>query len=228
MRANQAGRMVMALLASMAIHAGLLTSFERAGRGGVPVAPAARLQIDARLESPPPTVVPREPDPSAPSVNEPPLRQERAPRAHVPRPPRPAPALPPSPALVTPSADAAPARDPRVAGIEPQSQGRVAGSSDIESIDQYRLAMILVARRLQARTASAADRPAGVTGRVGVLLAIGANGGLRGARIARSSGHPALDEQALELMLRSRAETPLPLALAQREFEIVVTVVFEN
>ena len=237
---SSTGRIATALLASLGVHAALLASFDPAGRGGPlgRTTPTRIVQIDARLE---PMVTSAFAPPTAPAkvaTNAPQGDDSMHPARIIPQPAMrqqpirtPARTEPKVEATVTP-APAAPAlpskeiRDTRVAGLESQRQGSIAEPSDIESVDQYRLAVIFAARRLQGRAVTLA--PKGIGGRVGVQLAIGANGVLRGARIIKSSGDASLDDQALELLLRSRDETPVPPALSRREFEIAVTIVFEG
>ena len=237
---NSTGRIATALLASLGVHAALLASFDPASRGG-PMGrntPARIVQIDARLD---PLTTPAVAHPAAlPKVatsapqgvdSLPPARTVPAPATRQPPIRTPARTEPKVEAAVTP-APAAPSmpskeiRDTRVAGLESQRPGSITEPSDIESVDQYRLAVIFAARRLQGRAGTLSPTRTG--GRVGVQLAIGANGVLRGARIIKSSGDASLDDQALELLLRSRDETPVPPALSRREFEIAVTIVFEG
>lgn len=96
---------------------------------------------------------------------------------------------------------------------------------DYGSLAQYRLALIVTAKRHRLYPSYAVER--GWHGRVGVRLAIGADGELAVANVYSSSGHTVLDAQALEMLRRAKALTPLPPALRNREFTVDVPVVFE-
>jgi TonB family protein len=45
--------------------------------------------------------------------------------------------------------------------------------------------------------------------------------------VSRSSGHGSLDQQAVEMLRKAAALTPLPPALRSREFTVEVPVLFE-
>jgi protein TonB len=93
------------------------------------------------------------------------------------------------------------------------------------SLAQYRLALIGAAKRHKLYPSHAIER--GWQGRVDVRLVLGANGELAGALVQRSSGHDLLDRQALEMMRKAAALTPIPPALRNREFAVEVPVLFE-
>ena len=99
------------------------------------------------------------------------------------------------------------------------------GAPDLGSLAQYRLALIGAAKRHKLYPSDAIER--GWQGRVDVRLVLGANGELAGALVRRSSGHDMLDRQALEMMRKAAALTPIPPALRNREFAIEVPVLFE-
>jgi protein TonB len=97
-------------------------------------------------------------------------------------------------------------------------------ASDIASVAQYRIALMSAARRF-VRVPDAADAQ-GREGRVDVRLTIAADGSLARAEVLRSSGQPALDALALEMLRNAKADAPVPPALLAREFEVEVPVVF--
>lgn len=127
--------------------------------------------------------------------------------------------------MTTPAAGNAP-RASAVASGEAAGGAKAPGhASDIASVAQYRIALMSAARPfLRAPDAAGAQ---GLEGRVDVRLAIAADGSLARAEIARSSGHAALDELALEALRNAKAGAPVPPALLAREFEVEVPVVFE-
>jgi protein TonB len=96
---------------------------------------------------------------------------------------------------------------------------------DLGSLAQYRLALIGAAKRHRLYPEHAIER--GWQGRVTVRLAFGADGALAEALVSRSSGHGSLDRQAVEMLRKAAALTPLPPALRSREFSIEVPVLFE-
>jgi protein TonB len=96
---------------------------------------------------------------------------------------------------------------------------------DMGSLAQFRLALIGAAKRHRLYPENAVER--GWQGRVTVRLEFGADGALAEALVRRSSGHGSLDRQAVEMLRRAAALTPLPPALRSREFAVEVPVVFE-
>jgi TonB family protein len=96
---------------------------------------------------------------------------------------------------------------------------------DLGSLAQYRLALIGAAKHHRLYPESAVER--GWQGRVTVRLAIDADGSVAAAQVRRSSGHGALDRQAVEMLRKAAALTPLPHALRSREFSVDVPVLFE-
>ncbi len=72
-----------------------------------------------------------------------------------------------------------------------------------------------------------ADYAQGREGRVDVRLTIAADGSLARTEVLRSSGQPALDALALEMLRNAKADAVVPPALLAREFEVEVPVVFE-
>jgi len=98
-------------------------------------------------------------------------------------------------------------------------------SPDLGSLAQYRLALIGAAKRHKTYPSRAIDR--GLEGRVDVRLVVGADGGPARVLVQRSSGHDLLDRQALELLRKASALTPVPPALRNREFAVEVPVLYE-
>jgi protein TonB len=96
---------------------------------------------------------------------------------------------------------------------------------DLGSLAQYRLALIGAAKHHRLYPESAVER--GWQGRVTVRLAIDADGSVAAALVRRSSGHGALDQQAVEMLRKAAGLTPLPPALRSREFSVDVPVLFE-
>lgn len=120
------------------------------------------------------------------------------------------------------SAPAAVSRD--VASVAAPAVAPPGGArSDIGSIAQYRIALISASRRF---TPSGGIE--GLEGRVDVQLAIASDGSLADARIARSSGHAALDRLAVDMLRNAKAHAPVPPSLLDRAFEVDVPVVFER
>jgi len=63
-------------------------------------------------------------------------------------------------------------------------------------------------------------------GEVALVMAIGADGRIASLRVAKSSGHRVLDEQALEMFARAKPQVPIPAALRGKEFELALRAVF--
>lgn len=199
-------RVALAIALSLIAHLLALAAFQSASgsRGGD--SPLAT-RIDAVLAPPVAAVSPRSPEPVHDRTAVPVARRPPA----VPlgrREPIAPPVVAPVPAVAT---DAA-----------PLTRGAVPEPSEIESVEQYRLALILVARRLQAST----DAAIHAVGRVTVGIALGAGGMLREARIVRSSGDAAVDAAARAMLVEAHARMPIPAALVGREVEFAVTVEF--
>jgi protein TonB len=91
-------------------------------------------------------------------------------------------------------------------------------------MEQYRLALIVAARRYKRYPAIAMEK--GWQGRVEVQMVIGANGMLANASIKSGSGHEILDNQALDMLKKGKTTVPIPMNLRGREFSIVVPVIF--
>lgn len=130
----------------------------------------------------------------------------------------------------SPVAPVAPAPAAQAAGASGQGEPTLAprpgdDALDLGSLAQYRLALIGAAKHHRLYPESAVER--GWQGRVTVRLAIDADGAVAAALVRRSSGHGALDQQAVEMLRKAAGLTPLPPALRSREFSVDVPVLFE-
>lgn len=94
---------------------------------------------------------------------------------------------------------------------------------DAAGLRQYRLDLAGEARKFKRFPESA--RRAGWYGTVEVRIEVGAHARL--AALAKSSGYPALDHAALEMLRQAAARTELPEILRGRQFRVLLPVVFE-
>jgi len=189
--------------------------------------------VVARLMEPPPAPPPPAPTPPAekPVAAAPTPRPKPQPRPEtqpVPAPrqepqgiaePAPAPAPAPVPAP-------APAPAPPVAAVKPQPAApAVPAVPDTAAlIAQYRAALLAEAGRHKRYPLVALDN--GWEGEVVVRMAIGADGSLAALSVKTSSGHAALDRQALEMFRKARAEVSLPAALRGKQFSLELRAVY--
>jgi protein TonB len=218
-----------ALLASVVLHVFLL-AFQWPQLGDALKHPVEVLApIVARLMEPPPAPPAPAPPASAPPVEEPvaaaptpkPKPQRRpeakpvpAPRQEPERIAEPAPAAAPAPAPVPP-----------VAAAKPQPAPAVPAVPDTASlIAQYRAALLAEASRHKRYPLVALDN--GWEGEVVVRMAIAADGSVAALNVRSSSGHAALDRQALEMFRKARAEVPVPDALRGRQFSLELRAVY--
>lgn len=226
--------LVLAVAASTALHVALLA--------GLPdlwtySATPATAPLNARLARGVPEPAPTIPDPPAPPAAAEPVAPRPAAKTQPP-PARPMPAAVPKPreseAVVTPARDPVAhvaAALPAAAGSAPAAGEPTAAprpgddALDLGSLAQFRLALIGTAKRYRLYPESAVER--GWHGRVTVRLAFDAEGAIAAALVRRSSGHATLDEQALDMLRKAAALTPVPPALRSREFAVDVPVVFE-
>lgn len=166
-----------------------------------PAPPPPKPKVDR--PKPPPKVVQPEPAPAAPS----PITVAPVPEITSEPAPTPAPApsvVVPGPVVTAPPAPPAP--DPSTL------------------IAQYRSRFIGAAVRYKRYPLPARDN--GWEGDVIVHLEIAASGELAEVKVKRSSGHPVLDEQALEMFRLAAPEVPLPPALRGRAFGFDVRAVY--
>lgn len=215
--------------ASLALHAVLL-----ALRAPEPQSPPAvpSVTITAHLAEPevaPPAPAPVERKPE-PQMEKPRPKVERA----KPAPPAPstfsvAPAAPPPAEPVPPASEPAPAPSPAPAAQSAPAPVASAPPAppapDLSTlIAQYRSQFIGAAVRYKRYPLAARDN--GWEGDVVVHLEVSANGELGALTVKKSSGHKALDEQALEMFRLAAPQVPLPAALRGRAFSFDVRAVY--
>ncbi|MCF8199308.1 MAG: energy transducer TonB [Sulfuritalea sp.] len=101
-----------------------------------------------------------------------------------------------------------------------------AAVSDLSKDDlhRYRLALASQARRFKRYPAQA--RALGWTGTADIRVDVDRDGHARGAILARSSGHEALDRAALAMIDAGARRTRLPDNLRGRDFSVRLPVVF--
>ena len=194
-----------------------------------PLAPAPAPQPErARPQIPEPAPAPR-PVLTKPLAAPSPVPQQSAPaepaKAAAPEPspsPSPAAADAPAPSAAPAQARAAPQAPASAPGTD--SAARSGNEADAGTREQYRLALIMAARRYKRYPAIAMEK--GWQGRVEVRMVIGANGMIASASIKSSSGHEVLDNQALDMLKKGKTTVPIPVSLRGREFDIDVPVIF--
>jgi protein TonB len=224
-----------AILVSIALHAALLFGV-RGWNDPAKRRLAAPGPIVARLVQPPavPEPVPappaavKEPAQSPPRVAKPVAAPKPGPVPQAKPQARPAPAAP-APEPAAPSAvpaPAAPAAPGPVAKTEPQPtpSAPLAEPSDSGSLAQYRMELISAAKRYKRYPRVAQDN--NWEGEVVVSMAIGANGMIASLSVKSSSGHDALDQQALEMFKRAKPLVPIPAALRGKEFTIELRAIY--
>jgi len=240
--AAQNRALVLCVLASVAIHA--LALLLPGLRPGAP-APAATRVLTAILaprdpagspqreasEAPPRPVPPKAAARPLPEAQHPVL-SSTAPAVAAPRAAEAAAApVPAAEAAAIPAASAPGPAAPRPAETQPAAVSPGAGAaragSDADSgtRDQYRLALIVTARRYKRYPAQAMDR--GWQGKVEIRLVIGASGTIQSSLITTSSGYEVLDNQALDMVKKAKPLTPIPAALRGREFTVDIPVIFD-
>jgi protein TonB len=223
-----------AILLSLALHGIVLFgwSVERITAGR----PAPAPPLEARLIEPP-----APPAPPAPPRLEPPKPPPRPPLVKPkPRPkppvlakrtPEPAPVAPPQteaerePPLAPPAvakietAPAAPAAPPAPAAPAAPS------AEELETMtrEQYRLAVIDAARRHNRYPPLARDN--NWEGEVRVRMDIGADGRVTLA-VEKSSGHPVLDRQALDMFRRAQAQVAMPTSLRGKALSLQLRAIY--
>lgn len=224
-----------ALLASIVLHAFLL-AFQWPQLGDALKHPVEVLApIVARLMAPPPA--PPAPAP-APPIEAPPAAVPEPAAKPRPRPeakPAPAPRIEPertheAPPAVAPAPAPAPAPAtepaPPVAAAKPQPAAPVlpAAPDAASLIAQYRAALLAEAGRHKRYPLVALDN--GWEGEVVVRMAIAADGSVAALDVKSSSGHAALDRQALEMFRKAGAQAPVPEALRGRQFSLELRAVY--
>ncbi len=226
------------LLASLALHALILISLSV---GGVSAPPTSTLlALTARLgplaASPPRTSLPPQPEPiptQRPVLTQP--ADSPAPRPQELTPAETAKAASTEPAQSAPITAAATA--PPAAPVEtkpgsdfpggvPSATPTAKSSTDATAgtIEQYRLALIVAARRYKRYPSIALEK--GWQGRAEVRMVIGENGMIASASIKSGSGYEILDSQALDMIRKGKTTVPIPAGLRGREFSVDVPVIF--
>ena len=217
-----------ALLASVVLHVFVL-AFQWPQLGDALKHPVEVLApIAARLMEPPPA--PPAPAPPAAPVEEP------AAAAPTPKPkPQPRPQTKPAPAprekpqviaepAPAPAPTPVPAPAPPVAAKQQPAPAVPAVPDTASLIAQYRAALLAEASRHKRYPLVALDN--GWEGEVVVRMAIAADGSIAGLDVKSSSGHAALDRQALEMFRKARAEVPAPEALRGKQFSLELRAVY--
>lgn len=115
------------------------------------------------------------------------------------------------------SSDARPAEGPLDV---PAAAG---GGISADGLRQYRIDLAGAARRFRGYPALARAR--GWEGVAEVTVGVAA-GAASTVRVTRSSGHAVLDEQALSMLERAVAQTPLPENLRGRAFTVLLPIRF--
>lgn len=213
-----------ALAISLVFHVLLLWPAAVSWRESAPSAP-----LVASIRPAPAPVTP------APAILPAPAPPEKAEQKAKPEPPQPLalPAESPEPRTIYPLNSTAgsaggseakaepPAPDPRpaVASALPQSPGL-----DADGLRSYRLALAREARRHKRYPPRAIE--AGWQGTAELRVSVTA-GGATAVQLAKPSGHPALDEAALEMLRLALPATPIPAPLQAREFSVDLPIVFE-
>jgi len=230
--------LTVAALASIAFHAAVLLAFPELKGRKTTIFPGP---ITARLVSPPSAVAPPAPVTQADETSKP--KAEQPPARSVPRvrPPAPAPVEPlvsarpavqqpaPAPSGGPPSPERAkPAAETAQAALSPPAPLAKSelqpGADEAGTLAQYRIAIIAAARRFKKYPRVAVDN--NWEGRVEVRMVIGPNGAIAALGIRTSTGHEALDRQALDMIRRAIPVTPIPAPLRSREITVDVPVIF--
>ena len=93
-----------------------------------------------------------------------------------------------------------------------------------DDLRQYRVALAIAARRFKRYPPLARER--GWEGRVDVAVSLSAWQRGPQSSVVRSSGHIALDEQALAMIEKASATTMLPDSLKGRDFRVLLPIEF--
>lgn len=206
--------------ASIALHAAMLLAFPelRERSPASPVVLTATLSPSpVRAETPKRAAEPAAPRPRSRPV----ARPEAAPEVARPAPsPEPAAEPPAARAPEQPaSALAEGPADPSPVPAQP------AQSWDGMTLQQYRMGLMAFARQFKRYPAQAMER--GWEGRVEICITVRPTGAIESARVKTPSGYRILDDQALDMVKRALARTPVPPALLGREFSVDIPVIFE-
>jgi protein TonB len=196
--------------------------------------PAIQVIVSAKTVAAPAPISAPAPTPTA----QPPLRPAQPIQPARPRPKEATPPVlalerpaPPPESLPVAVAEAAPATGRESASPAPAAPGpaKVAASDAVEgvsadSLREYRIELAGAARRFRSYPAIARLR--GWEGVAEVVVSVNAGVPLPSLKLVHSSGHPVLDEQAVEMLSRAVAATPLPASLRGRSFVVPMPIRF--
>jgi protein TonB len=228
-----------ALLLSLALHAALLFVLP-ALRESQQKRSTAREPIFARLIEPKAesVAVPLSPQ-ALPEPKKPVPANAQAAKPQPKARPAPEPAAPAQPAGAEPvlaKVEAiAPAQTVSVAPSPPAAPAPVVTAArttvspaavvpDAETLKKYLYAIFAEAKRHKRYPRVALDN--NWQGKVGIRMAIGANGAIADLSIRSSAGYRVLDDYALELIKQAKATAQIPPALRGREFVMDIPVIF--
>jgi protein TonB len=224
-----------AALASLLLHALLLVSFpgllERKRLSAIPERLTARLVAPKPEPAPPAPRAegPPEPQPAKPQPQAEEPRKSPAKPAAKPAPaPTPEPAQAPvrqaaqTPAPPAPAASVTASETGIQAKVEPQPAAPAPSPDEAGLIAKFRLDIIAQAKRFKRYPRLAMEN--NWEGRADVRIVFGADGRRVSIGIARSSGHEALDKQALDTL--TKAFVPVPAALRGKEFAVEIPVIY--
>jgi len=112
-----------------------------------------------------------------------------------------------------------------MAAVPTAATTRAGNDTEPGTLDQYRLALIVAAKRYKRYPVQAMDR--GWQGKVEVRLVIGPTGAIQNSLVKASSGHEILDNQAMDMVKKAKPLAPIPAALRGREFTVDIPVIFD-
>jgi protein TonB len=104
------------------------------------------------------------------------------------------------------------------------SQTAVREGVSPDDLREYRLALAVAARRFKRYPTLARER--GWEGRVEVAVTVSPWQRGPQSSLVHSSGHAALDEQALSMIAQASATTMLPESLKGRDFRVLLPIEF--
>jgi protein TonB len=225
-----------AIALSIALHGVMLFGLSPERRAGKPAAPPPPLE--ARLVEPPAPPAPPPPAPPAPPPPPPPPKVEPVKPAPPPRPavkpiarPKPPPPVARPAPEPQPESEPEPARQPPpasppIARIEPApapAPGPTAEQLEAVTREQYRLELINAARGHNRYPPLAREN--NWEGEVRVRMQIGADGAVS-LGVEKSSGHPVLDRQAVEMFRRAQAQVPVPASLRGKALSFELRAIY--
>ncbi|AOZ68710.1 hypothetical protein LPB142_04755 [Rhodobacter xanthinilyticus] len=168
--------------------------------------------------------------PNLPPEAEPVPKIRPAPKPEKPKPAKPKPATAPKPAKPAP-APSAPSVAQTAAGAGGGANAGVNGAAEAATLSKAAEQDLrarwgaTIRARIEARKRypSAAGR---AQGRVTVALSVSRSGALGGVAVARSSGHAALDQAALEAVRRAGRFPAAPAGLTRASYDFSLTIQF--